>query len=253
MAGRLDGKVCIITGSGGSIGRASALMFAREGARVVGCDILSENGQETLDQVRAAGGDMVSLHPCDLAKPEECEKLIAFTLSRYGRLDVLFNNAGKAHWGWMKDPSNDFWFNTINEELNISFLLSHAAWPALSQQGGAIVNVASTAGWFTYKQFPGIAHSAAKGGILAMTRHLAMEGREVGIRANSISPGVIENPPILALAKDPEWAAGLSNRILRGTFGKPEEIAAVALFLASDESSFVNAADIIADGGYSAW
>ncbi len=253
MAGRLEGKVCIITGSGGAIGCASALMFAREGALVVGCDVVPEGAEQTVKEVRAAGGEMESLHPCNLTDPVDCKKLVDLAVSRYDRLDVLFNNAGKAYYGWIDDPSDEFWFKTLNEELSIGFLLSRAAWPALSERGGAIVNTASTAGWIGFKVLPGIAHSAAKGGVIAMTRHLAMEGRHHGIRANSISPGVIETPSTRAKSEDSEWFNSMNAKIMRGAFGKPEEVAAVALFLASDESSFVNAADIIVDGGMTAW
>ncbi|MDB5582983.1 MAG: oxidoreductase [Bradyrhizobium sp.] len=253
MSGRLEGKVCIITGSGGSIGRASALTFAREGARVVGADV-SESGGETVEAVRAAGGEMVSLHPCDLTKSDACQKLIDFALEHYGQIDVLFNNAGKAHFAWLDDaPETDFWYNTIDQELNITFLMTRAAWPALSKAGGAIVNTASTAGWISFEVLGGLAHNAAKGGILAMTRQLAMEGRKHGIRANSISPGVTINQTTGRLFEDPAWREPMLKKVMRGTPGKPEEIANVALFLASDESSFVNGADIIADGGMTAW
>ena len=254
MSGRLDSKVCIVTGAGGAIGRVSALSFAREGARVVGCDISSVEGEKTATMVRDAGGEMVSLQPCNLTRPEECQALVDFALGHYGRIDVLFNNAGKVQFSWLDDaPSTDFWFQTINNELNLTFLLTRAAWPELTKRGGAIVNMASTAGWIAFEVLGGLAHCAAKGGVLAMTRQLAMEGRKHGLRANSISPGVIKTPGNEARFADPVWAGPMLKKIMRGSPGRPEEIAAVALFLASDESSFVNGADIIVDGGMTAW
>lgn len=253
MGDQLKGKVCVITGTGGSIGRASALAFAREGARIVGCDKDAASAERTLREVEAQGGEMLSLHPCNLFDRDDCAKLVELAVSSFGRIDVLFNNASHFHHGWMTDEQDDFWFRTIDEELHIVYMLCKAAWNTMATTGGSIVNMASTAGHTTYRLLPGIAHSAAKGGVIAMTRHLALEGRHHAIRANSISPGVIGTPAVLAQAVNPEWDQSMRGRIMRGSYGKPEEVAAVALFLASDASSFVNAADIVVDGGILSW
>lgn len=254
MTGRLDGKVCIITGSGGAIGRASAIMFAREGAKVVGCGVRPENAQETLDLVRSAGGEMVSLHPgCDLSEPENCERLVALAIEQYGQIDVLFNNAGNSRFGWIEDFSHEDWQAAIKSELDVVFNMSKAAWSELSKSGGTIVNTASTNGYIAYEVLGALVHTAAKGAIIAMTRQLAMEGRKHGIRANSLSPGVVETPITRNLLDQPQWGDPMLRKIMRGRPGQPEEIAAVALFLASDESSFVNGADILVDGGTTAW
>ena len=253
MVGRLQGKICIITGTGGAIGRASALAFAREGATIVGCDIIPETATATDRAVAEAGGQIATLAPCDLATLNDCERLVELALERCGRIDVLFNNASRPTYGALTEDSNDHWFRTIDNELHMVYLLCKAAWPALSASGGTIVNMASAAGWTTFPALAGLAHGAAKGGVISMTRHLAMEGRDLGIRANSISPGVIGTPKVLGLAENPDWDRLMRSKIMRGSYGKPEEIAAVALFFASDESAFVNAADIRADGGITAW
>lgn len=254
MSDRLEGKVCIITGTGGSMGRAAAFMFARQGAKVVGCDIHPESAESTVAEVKAAGGEMVSLSHCDLTNTAQCKALVDLAVSSFGQVDVLFNNAAMAYFGWVDQISDDDWHKTIDQELNLVFHLVRAAWPELIKRPGAsIINTASISAWSTYKMLPGIAHSAAKGAILAMTRQLAMEGRVHGLRANSISPGLIETKQTLPLLQDPEWVDVMIGKIMLGRIGKPEEVAATALFLASDESSFITGADIKIDGGTTAW
>ncbi|MDQ8757435.1 SDR family NAD(P)-dependent oxidoreductase [Sphingosinicella sp. LHD-64] len=253
MAGRLQDQVCIITGTGGSMGRAAAHLFAREGAKLVGCDINPQSAQAVVDEVSAAGGTMLSLHPCDLTDPAQAQALIDRAIDAFGRIDVLYNNAAMAYFGWIDEMPIDDWYKTINEEVHIVYLLTRAAWPHLKASKGAIVNTASVSAHTTFKTLPGIAHSTAKGGIVAMTRHLAMEGAPFGVRANSLSPGVIETNQTRPLLEDKNWADYMLGRTLMHRLGQPEEIANVALFLASDESSFITGVDIVADGGTLAW
>jgi NAD(P)-dependent dehydrogenase (short-subunit alcohol dehydrogenase family) len=149
--------------------------------------------------------------------------------------------------------SENEWKNTLNEEVNLVFLLTKAAWPHLKASRGAIVNTASAVAWSAFKHLPAIAHSTAKAGIVAMTRHLAMEGAPHGIRANSISPGsVVSNQSKVQLA-DKNWAEYLASRIMLGRPGDSKEIAAAALFLASSDSSYVTGVDLPVDGGLIAW
>lgn len=253
MAGRLNGKVCVITGTGGSMGRAAALLFAREGAEVVGCDVNPDTSAETLALVQREGGRMVALHPCDLTDPKQCQALVDLAVKTYGRIDVLYNNAAMAYFGWVDEISIEDWYRTINEEVHLVFLLTKAAWPHLARRGGAIVNTASVAAQLAYRVLPGIAHAAAKGAIVSMTRHLAMEGRNVGIRANSLSPGVIETLQTRPLLKDPVWAEAMVGKVMLNRLGQPEEVAQAALFLASDESSYITGHDLVIDGGASCW
>lgn len=250
---RLSGKVCIITGTSGSIGREAALAFAKEGADIVGCGLRVEDAEETVQAVRNAGGRMVSLHPCDLSKRVDCEALVDLAVHGFGRLDVLFNNAAMAYFNWLEDISDEEWDRNRREEVDLVFYLTRAAWPYLKASRGVVVNTASLNALMSFRTLGSLAHTTAKAGIIAMTRQLAMEGRQHGIRANSMSPGVIETNQTREQLKDPEWAGYMLGKTLLGRLGRPEEVARVALFLASDDSSYVTGVDIVVDGGMKVW
>src|SRR5580700_1745482 len=232
MAGRLAGKVCIITGTGGSMGRAAALTFAREGAWVVGCDVTVEPAEETLKAVHAAGGEMVSLQPCHLGDPAECARLVDLAMSEFGRIDVLYNLAARAHLHSFEGFTDQEWNAARQDEVDLVFYLTRAAWPHLKTSRGVIVNMASLNASLSFKILPSLAHTTNKAGVIAMTRQLAMEGRQHGIRANSISPGLIETNATRAQLNDPMWAREMLGKTLLGRLGQPEEVANVALFLA---------------------
>jgi NAD(P)-dependent dehydrogenase (short-subunit alcohol dehydrogenase family) len=253
MMRRFEEKTCIVTGSGGSIGRAAALRLASEGANVVGCDIVAASAEETVRLVKEAGGTMMSVHPCDLTVKAECERLVAAAVARFGAIDVLFNNGAMAYFAWIQDMSDETWSNTINQELDLVFLLTRAVWPELVKSKGAIVNVASLSAWAGIEMLPGLAHSAAKGGVLSMTRHLAMEGRHHGIRANSVSPGTIETNQTRFILENPGWCRVQLGRAMMNRMGQPEEVASVVAFLASSDASYVTGADVRVDGGVLAW
>jgi NAD(P)-dependent dehydrogenase (short-subunit alcohol dehydrogenase family) len=251
--GRLAGKVCVVTGTGGSIGRATALVFAQEGALVVGCGHDVAPAEATVDLVRSAGGQMVSMQPCDLTDPAACKALVDLAVRTHGRIDVLFNLAATQYFNWLEDITDDEWTGARQSEVDLVFYLTRAAWPHLKTSGGVVVNMASLNASLSFKILPSLAHTTNKAGIIGMTRQLAMEGREHGIRANSISPGLIESNATRGQLEDPEWASYMLGKTLLGRLGRPEEVANVALFLASDDSSYVTGTDIVVDGGMKVW
>lgn len=254
MTGRLDGKVCIITGTGGSMGRAAARLFAAEGARVVGCDIAAQSAAQTLAEVIANGGKMVSLHPCDLSTAAGARAVIDLAMDTFGRIDVLYNNGAMAYFDWLPDMTYETFRKTLDHELDVVFHACKAAWPhLLAGGGGSIINVASVSGKLAYEVVPGLAHSAAKGAVIAMTRQMAMEGGPHHIRANTISPGLVLSNQTRELMKLPEWWEVMRRKLMLGRAGEPEDVVPCAVYLASDESRWVTGADFAIDGGTTAW
>jgi NAD(P)-dependent dehydrogenase (short-subunit alcohol dehydrogenase family) len=256
MNGRLTDKVAIVTGSGSGIGRGCALMFARQGAQVVGCDIDPERAGETLALARAEGLAMQSVHPCDLTRPDDVQRLVDFAVGAHGGLDILVNAGAFGVFAWIEEM--DFerdWKRTLSGELDVVFLACKEAWPHMKARGGgSIINFASANARLAFKPSPALAHCAGKGGVLAMTRQLAMEGGPHGIRANTISPALVEtNATRLPLETIPGFREEVLNQSMIKRLGRPEDIGWCAIYLASDESGWVTGADFAIDGGATAW
>ena len=255
MTGRLDGKVALITGTAGGQGRAAALLFAAEGATVVGTDVQADGAAETVDLVRAAGGVMDSTHPIDLADEDAVRAWVDDAAERHGGIDVLYNTAGATRFSPIAETSYDECRRTpCPPPLAGSRRGPAGGLPHLvARGGGSVLLVGSTAGITGSMTNPRIAHTATKGGVVAMTRQLAAEGAPHGIRANCISPGMIRTPASEGdlLAPDSPMRT-IARAIPLGRIGAPEEVARCALFLASDEASYVTGANLVVDGGWSA-
>jgi NAD(P)-dependent dehydrogenase (short-subunit alcohol dehydrogenase family) len=250
---RLQGKVALITGAGSGIGRESALLFAREGARVVVADVADEGGEATVKSVRDAGGEAIYVH-ADVSRAAEAEAMIQAAEEEFGRLDVLFNNAGISH---IRDDDavkteEDVWDLTMSVNLKGVFLGCKYGIPALRRAGGgSVINTASFVALLGAAT-PQLAYTASKGGVLSMTRELAVIHAREGIRVNALCPGPLRTE---LLMKYLDTEAKRQRRLVHipmGRFGEASEIARAALFLASAESSFVTGATFTVDGGITA-
>lgn len=246
MTDRLRNKVALITGTGSGIGRASALRFAAEGASVVGCDINVDGAEETVRLVTEAGGTMISMAPIDLADIHQVEDWVGFAISEYGKIDVLYNNAGAFAGGPFADATPETWHTSIRNEVDVVYFPTRAVWPHMvANGGGSIINTGSITAHRTNGIFVH-AHGIGKGAVGSFAPHLAYEGGPSQIRVNTLSPGLTGTPQTAGLVTERDIERTPLRRI-----GTPEEIAAVALFLASDESSFVSGAEVVVDGGQS--
>ncbi len=249
MAGLTEGKVALVTGAGSGIGRATALVFAREGAKVVVSDIVVEGGQETVQQIEAAGGEAIFVK-ADVSQAADVETLIAKTVETYGRLDCAFNNAGIE--GGMKltiDCTKEEFDRTIAVNLTGVWLcMKYEIQQMLSQGSGAIVNTASAAGLVGFPGLPD--YVASKHGVVGLTKTAALEYAKSGIRVNAVCPGVIQTPMV---ERGAQLSPGFDELALSmepvGRFGQPSEIGEAVVWLCSDAASFVTGIPMQVDGG----
>ncbi len=256
MAGRLEEKIAHITGGGSGLGDAMAHLFASEGARVVVSDLKLEVAQRVADSVVAEGGDAIALAG-DVSSREDCERLVADTVDRMGRIDVLVNSAGVTP--RYAPPEWDFeqtWDWVVGINLKGTMMMSRYAVASMKkQQAGSIVNLASIIGLVGYAQ--GISdgfnpYPHTKGGVVQMTRDMSVALGKEGIRVNSLCPGYTYTPLVSTLVEDADMHERLKSLHPMGRLGRPEEIANAALFLASDEASFITGVNLPVDGGYTA-
>ncbi|HEY6102152.1 MAG TPA: glucose 1-dehydrogenase [bacterium] len=250
---RLVGKIALITGAAGGMGRAAAGLFASEGAKVVIADVAANAGEEAAREISAAGGEAVFVR-ADVSSAADAEAMVRFAVERFGGLNVLYNNAGIFHPddGGTIETAEGIWDRVIDINLKGVWLACRYGIPALLRSGGgSIINVASFVA-LVGAATPQIAYTASKGGVLAMTREIAVEYARKRIRANALCPGPIETPMLAELLSDPQRRARRLVHIPIGRFGQAEEVARAALWLASDESSLMTGATVVVDGGITA-
>jgi NAD(P)-dependent dehydrogenase (short-subunit alcohol dehydrogenase family) len=250
---RLKGKVALITGAGGGIGGESALAFAAEGARIVVVDVNDKGAQETVARVKQAGGEAAFVR-ADVSKDKDCAAMVAFAEKTFGRLDVLFNNAGVMI-GDDDDAvktSEDVWDRTMAINLKGVFLGCKHGIPAMRRAGGgSIINTASFVA-LVGAATPQLAYTASKGGVVAMTRELAVIHAREKIRVNALCPGPLKTELLMKFLDTDAKKQRRLVHIPMGRFGEAKEMAKAAVFLASDDSSYMTGAELVVDGGITA-
>ena len=244
---RLKGKVALITGGARGQGAAEARLFVEEGARVVITDILDEEGKKLEAEIIELGGECLFMHQ-DVSSSQDWEKIVSATVRQFGKIDILLNNAGIAVWGTNDDTSEEIWDNVMDINAKSVFLGTKYVVPEMKKSGGgSIINVSSISGIIGQPTIQPV-YNASKGAVRIFTKSTAVQYGQYGIRANSIHPGPIDTDMIRAATNSvrPESRVG---EIPLGRLGQPEDVAYGVLFLASDESSFITASELVIDGG----
>ena len=247
---RLEGKVALITGGARGQGAAEARLFAREGAKVVIGDVLDREGAQLEAEIAEAGGDVLFIH-LDVTSEDEWGKAVATAVSRFGKLDILVNNAAIWRAGHVTETTSEQWDSVLEVKAKGVFLGTKLAIPEMRKAGGgSIINISSTAG--LVGSITSTAYSASKGAVRLLTKTTAIQYASDGIRANSIHPGPIDTPMGDQVWPDTESREAVLARMPVAKLGRPEDIAYGALYLASDESSFVTGSELVIDGGMTA-
>jgi NAD(P)-dependent dehydrogenase (short-subunit alcohol dehydrogenase family) len=248
---RLNNKVALITGGNSGIGRATAMLFAREGAKVALTGLDEERGNRVVAEINKDSGTAIFIRS-DVRLADDCRHAVDETLRKFGRLDILFNNAGVFYPHSVVDCPEEEWDLTIDVNLKGTYLMSKLVLPAMIAQGGGVI-INNGSGWGITGGNEAASYCASKGGVVLLTKAMAIDHGRQGIRVNCICPGDVDTPMLPADAKLrkiewKEYLAEASNRPL-GRIGLPEEIARAALFLATDDSSFMTGAVLAVDGG----
>lgn len=248
--GRLQGKVALITGAGGGQGQIVSILFAQAGAKVFASDVNPESLERTRVLAEQQGLPILT-SVVDASSAEEATAWAADAMAREGRIDVLYNNGAHVHMAPFADMTVEQWHETIRLELDVIFMPTKAVWPIMiAQQGGSIINIASCAGIMAAEGLGAAAHAAGKGGVIAVTRQLALEGAPHWIRVNCISPGPIMGPTLQVAYNGSEHFRNLFDSTpMLDRHGFPEDIAFAGIFLASDESQFITGINLPIDGG----
>ena len=245
---RLESKVAIITGAGSGIGKATALTFAKEGAKVVVADWAEENGKQTVEEIKQQNGDAIFVKT-DVSKVSDVENMVKTCIEEFGRVDILYNNAGILKSSSLHEMSEKDWDQVIDVDLKSVFLGIKYVIPHMLKQGsGKIISTASVAGIVGFQNIG--AYCAAKGAIITLTKEMAMEYAPKNINVNCIAPGLIRTAMTKGMLEDPETKKHLEESTLYTRFGEPQDIAYAALYLASEESNFVNGITLVVDGGW---
>ena len=245
---KLKDKVAIVTGSGRGIGRAIALELAREGAKVVVTSRHTEECDEVCAVIASDGGESLCVQ-CDVSKKEDVDRLVKETLEKFGRIDILVNNAGVVRQSPLTETTEEDWDFVIDINLKGVFLACKAVAPILmKQKSGKIVSIASIAGEIGFPNTA--AYCASKGGIVNLTRELALEMAPYNVNVNAVAPGVIETSMTEGMLSEEESRKGLLMQIPMGRVGKPEEIAKAVAFLTSDDASYITGETLTVDGGW---
>jgi NAD(P)-dependent dehydrogenase (short-subunit alcohol dehydrogenase family) len=250
---RLEGKVALITGGASGMGRVASELFAAEGARVVLSDVSDESGEATAAAIERTGGSAAYVH-ADVSRTADAERMVATAVDRFGRLDVLYNNAGVmlSDDGSIADTAEEIWDRTLAVNVKgVAHGCKYGVPAMIASGGGSIVNVASFVAWMGAATSQ-TAYTASKGAVLAMTREIAVEYARRGIRCNALCPGPIDTPLLAELLSDDARRQRRFVHIPMGRLGSAEEIARAAMFLASDDSSFMTGASLVVDGGITA-
>ncbi len=251
--GRLDGKVALITGGASGMGKVASFLFAQEGAKVVLSDVSDGAGEATAREIQAAGGEAAYVH-ADVSKETDARAMVDTAVERFGGLHVLYNNAGimLGDDGSVDTTSEEIWDRTLAINVKgVAFGCKYGVPAIIEAGGGSIINVASFVAWVGAATSQ-TAYTSSKGAVLAMTREIAVEYARRGVRCNALCPGPIETPLLMQLLSDEGKKQRRFVHIPMGRLGRAEELAKAALFLASDDSSFMTGASLIVDGGITA-